>query len=190
MSPCRRLNLEEGIRALQAGQVVGYPTEGVWGLGCVPTQSQALRRLLEIKRRDPSKGLILIAARLEDLACYISPLREREREQIMRQEEVVTWLVPARDEVSPLLRGTHQTQAIRVTRHALCQQLCDQLGALVSTSANPEGQPPARAIEDLDAMFGTQLDGVIEGSLGTASGPSEIRDLASGEVRRPGVANE
>ncbi len=186
MSQCRRLTLEEGIQALRGGQVVGYPTEGVWGLGCVPNQPQTLRRLLDIKRRDPSKGLILIATRIEDLACYISPLQEQQCEQIMRQEQAVTWLVPALEEAPSLLRGTHQTQAIRITRHTLCKQICEQLGALVSTSANEEGQSTARNIEDLDTMFGTRLDGVIEGALGTAAGPSEIRDLASGAVLRPG----
>jgi len=179
-----RLDLEVGIRAFEAGQVLAYPTEGVWGLGCLPAHGDTLERLLALKERDPDKGLILIAAQLSDLASYIRPLGSSEQKRLMQTETPVTWLVPAAPGAPPLLRGAHDTQAIRLTRHALCRTLCERLGALVSTSANVEGAPPACTAEEVEAMFGDNLDGVIEGELGGAAGPSEIRDLSSGRVLR------
>ncbi len=167
------------------GKVLAYPTEGVWGLGCLPNRPDAVRRLLNIKQRDPDKGLILIAARCEDMEPYIQPLAEEQQAKLESPGEPVTWLVPAAEGASTLLRGTHATQAVRITRHSLCRALCLGVGALVSTSANPEGTPPARTSEEVREMFGSTIDGIVEGPLGGASGSSEIRDLLTGRVIRP-----
>lgn len=165
--------------------MLAYPTEGVWGLGCLPDRPDAVRRLLNIKRRHPDKGLILIAARCEDLEPYIQPLDGEQQAKLESPGEPVTWLVPADEGASTLLRGTHATQAVRITRHSLCRALCLEVGALVSTSANPKGAPPARTSEEVHEMFGSTIDGIVEGPLGGASGPSEIRDLLTGWVIRP-----
>ena len=165
--------------------MLAYPTEGVWGLGCLPNRPDAVRRLLNIKQRDSDKGLILIAVRCEDLEPYIQPLGGEQQAKLESPGEPVTWLVPAAEGASALLRGTHATQAVRITRHSLCRALCLGVGALVSTSANPEGTPPARTSEEVREMFGSTIDGIVEGTLGGASGPSEIRDLLTGRVIRP-----
>lgn len=165
--------------------MLAYPTEGVWGLGCLPDHPDTVRRLLDVKQRDPDKGLILIAACCEDLEPYIHPLDGEQQAKLESPGEPVTWLVPAAESASALLRGTHATQAVRITRHSLCRALCLEVGALVSTSANPEGTPPARTSEEVREMFGSTIDGIVEGPLGGASGPSEIRDLLTGRVIRP-----
>lgn len=170
------------------GKVLAYPTEGVWGLGCLPGNPDAVRRLLAAKQRDPDKGLILIAARCEDLQPYIQPLDEAQQAKLEHPGEPVTWLVPAAEDAPVLLRGTHATQAVRITRHSLCRALCLEVGALVSTSANLEGAPPARTAEEVREMFGSTIDGIVEGPLGGAPGPSEIRDLLTGRVMRPAQA--
>ena len=147
------------------GKVLAYPTEGVWGLGCLPDHPDAVRRLLNLKRRDPDKGLILIAACCEDLQPYIQPLDEEQQAKLESPGEPVTWLVPAVESASALLRGTHATQAVRITRHSLCRALCLEVGPLVSTSANPEGAPPAKMSEEVEEMFGSTIDGIVEGRL-------------------------
>ena len=179
------LGVEQGIAALRAGQVLAWPTEGVWGLGCLPNRPDAVRRLLDLKGRSPDKGLILIAARVTALAPYIQPLDAAGRAALERQgQHPITWLAPAAPDASPLLRGIHDTQAVRITRHPLCLSLCEAAGALVSTSANQEGLPPARTVQQVGEMFGADLDGIVDGPLGDAAGPSEIRDLRSGQVVR------
>lgn len=67
------LTLDEAAAELHAGHVVAVPTESVYGLTADPTQENALRALLALKARDPSKGFILVASTIEALNDWIEP---------------------------------------------------------------------------------------------------------------------
>jgi len=178
--------INEAVRALRQGGVIAYPTEAVYGLGCDPANNQAVQKLLEIKQRDREKGLILIAAEFGQLTPFLAELDVSLKEQVFKTwPGPVTWLWPARSGVTTLLRGEHATIAIRVTDHPLAAQLCREFGgALVSTSANLSGNPPAQNSEQLRAQFEDQLDYVLEGEVGGLTKPSQIRDVLSGRILR------
>lgn len=179
--------LGEAVTALEAGGILAYPTEAVFGLGCDPRNQAALERLLQIKQRPAYKGLILIAAQLEQLIDYVAPLSAEVLERILPTwPGPYTWLLPALPEVSPLLRGEHLSLAVRISAHPVCQALCQQLGhPIVSTSANPATQAPARDLETLRRYFADQVDLALDLPLGQQTNPSEIRDALSGQLIRP-----
>ena len=172
---------------LLSGGVVAYPTEGVFGLGCMPDDPDAVSRLLVLKRRDPRKGLILIAAARDQLDEWLAggagllPDPEPERP--------VTWVAPAADGVPRLIRGEHEGIAVRLTTHPVAAALCDAVdSALVSTSANYAGQRTVRNRYVLRRKFGAAVDCIVPGDCGTAARASEIRALGSGIVLRVGAA--
>ncbi len=83
--------------------------------------------------------------------------------------------------------GNHPTIGLRLSAHPLCRALCDSFGgAIVSTSANPSYREPAKTPTEVTDYFGAALCGTLEGELGGDGRPSEIRDLASGQVLRQG----
>ncbi|KPK56608.1 MAG: tRNA threonylcarbamoyladenosine biosynthesis protein RimN [Thiotrichales bacterium SG8_50] len=172
---------------LQRGGIAAYPTEAVYGLGCDPDNSLALERLLAVKGRDAAKGFILIASSLVQLEPYIEPFDETLSERVAATwPGPVTWLVPVRGDVSPLLSGGRDTLAVRVTAHPLAAALCDAYGgALVSTSANLSGVPPARSALAVQRMLGGRIDFILHGDVGTLRRPTEIRDARSGAIVRP-----
>lgn len=174
-------------RKIQSGGIVAYPTEAVYGLGCDPRNEQAVRRLLALKRRSIHKGLILIAADFAQLAPFLQPLSRADQAQIAATwPGPYTWLIPARADTPRWLRGRHDTQAVRVTAHPLAAALCWACGhALVSTSANFSGRPPARTALAVRRQLGRNIDALLPGPTGSAMKPTEIRDLRSGHpVRR------
>jgi L-threonylcarbamoyladenylate synthase len=177
-------SLKRAARILRSGGVIAYPTEGVYGLGCLPDNFAAVSRLLAIKDRDPALGLVLIASDLEQLAGWIE-LPGKESALKSSSDKPVTWVVPATDEVPYWIRGEHSGIAVRMTAHPVAAALCDAAdSALVSTSANVHGRPPARNPFVLRRRFGALVDYIVPGVCGPASGPSEIRDLVSGKVLR------
>jgi L-threonylcarbamoyladenylate synthase len=179
--------LRRAARCVAAGGVVAYPTEAVYGLGCDPWNGKAVRRVLEIKRRPESKGLILIAAAYEQLSAFIEPLApERMAEILATWPGANTWLLPARTRVPGWLTGDHDTIAVRVTGHPVAAALCRSAGsALVSTSANRAGRPPARTALQVMLRLGRAADYVLVGDCGGRAGCSVIRDGRTGEVLRP-----
>ena len=178
--------VQEAVRVLRAGGLIAYPTEAVFGLGCDPRNEASLSRLLALKGRPQEKGLILIAADQSQLEPWVETLPADAAARVHATwPGPVTWLIPARPGVSSLLRGAHSSLAVRVTAHPVAAALARAFGgALVSTSANPSGEAPARDIESLRIRFGDAIDYYLTGPLGGRERPSEIRDALSGEILR------
>lgn len=188
MSESGLLTIRQGGQCLFDGKVIAYPTEAVYGLGCDPDNESAVLKILELKSRPASAGLILIADRLERFAPYIKAVSASEKERALSAwPGPVTWLFPRAAAVPDWLAGEHGTIALRITAHAGCRALCEAFGGpIVSTSANPSSKEPARTAAQVETYFPGQLCGTVEGELGSKAQPSEIRDLATGHVVRHG----
>ncbi len=171
---------------LQQGAVIAYPTEGVWGLGCIPACAEAVERILRLKNRSWKKGLILVGSDIEQILPYVDKLTDAEM-KILKSSwpGPVTFLIRRSDLASELVRGTSDKVAIRVSDHSVVNGLCHQLGGpLISTSANPSGKKPAASRLRLQQYFPQGIDYIFPGELGESKGASEIRDLHSGEIIR------
>ena len=176
---------DKASAVLLGGGVIAYPTEGVFGLGCLPDHTKAVARLLKIKRRDPSKGLILIAARADQFDRWIQLPPGVELPHI-DPARPVTWIVPTGREVNTLVRGDNVGIAIRLTSHPVAAAISEAVDSpIVSTSANLSGQPVASDPLSLRRQFRTLVDYIVPGDCGPAGGPSEIRHLLTGTVIRP-----
>jgi len=178
--------LQTAVKYLTAGKIIAYPTEAVYGLGCDPQQLPAIQRLLTLKQREWHKGLILIAAEFTQLSPFILPLSPDIFQRVLATwPGAVTWLLPARPEVSELLRGNSDKIAVRVTAHAQAAALCRAWGgALISTSANISTQPPATTASQVQEIFGNSVDYIVDGAIGDRARPSEIRDALTNQMLR------
>lgn len=179
-----RLQGSQALDALRLGQVLAYPTEAVYGLGCDPFNQQAVERILTLKGRDVSKGLIVLIAEWPQLFALIGDLPLTMLDCVTETwPGPTTWIFPKSANIPSWLCGDHDSIAIRMTAHPVARQLC-QWGPIVSTSANPQGQEPARSLEVLEHLFPEGLDGVVVGELGKESQPSAIYDVLTGKRLR------
>nr|WP_243830697.1 L-threonylcarbamoyladenylate synthase [Thiohalophilus thiocyanatoxydans] len=179
-------SIQRAVQVLHDGGVIAYPTEAVYGLGCDPDDQAAIEKILALKQRERSKGLILIASSVDQVQPYLEELPQEARHRVLASwPGPFTWLWPAKADTSEWLRGDFATLAVRVTAHPLARELCQAFGKpLVSTSANLSGRPPARTAAEVREQFGEQVDFVLEGEVGPHSSPTEIRDALSGELIR------
>ena len=180
--------IREAARVLHAGGLIAYPTEAVYGLGCDPFNYAAVEQLLLLKNRPWQKGLILIAASIEQLQPFIRPIPPEYQSRLAETwPGPNTWLIPASDSCPVWIRGSHQTVAVRVTAHPVVRELCKVFGgAIVSTSANRAARQPAKSAFNALRDLGDEVDYYLHGELGKAERPTVIRDLLSGEVVRAG----
>ncbi|MDJ0956611.1 MAG: Sua5/YciO/YrdC/YwlC family protein [Arenicellales bacterium] len=179
-------DLKAAAEVIHGGGIVAYPTEFCYGLGCDPRQNKSILRLLRIKHRRWQQGLILIAARVQQLTRYVDVT---EQKALARAGDVwpgpYTWLMPTRPLVSSWLTGLHDTIAVRVTAHKGAAALCKYSRLpLISTSANRHGRQPARSAKAVYREFGNDIDYVLVGNLGDQPKPTQIRDAMTNKIVR------
>jgi L-threonylcarbamoyladenylate synthase len=180
------LNATRAADVLLGGGIIAYPTEGVFGLGCLPDDIAAIKRLLDIKQRSASKGLILIAAAPSQFSGWIDDA-DLDRVPTPDPQHPVTWIVRPADRVPGVVTGDHTGLAVRITSNPVAAAICNVVEMpVVSTSANIAGEPVARNAYVLRRKFGHLVDYIVPGECGPATGPSEIRVLQSGAVLRQG----
>ncbi len=179
-------DVKQAVQYLRYGKIIAYPTEAVYGFGCDPYNETALKNLLELKQRSWEKGLILIAADYTQLQPFLQPLTSKlETKLFASWPGAITWLLPAKAEVSHYLRGNSDKLAVRVTSHPQTVDLCRQWGkALVSTSANTNAIPPATTALEIEDKFDKEMIYILPGQVGDRQRPSEIRDALTDEILR------
>ena len=177
-------DLGRAARILKQGGIVAYATEYCFGLGCDPHNRAAVRRLLRVKRRPVSKGLIVVGADVRQLTPYVE---EFPHAVLASWPGPHTWLLTPRPGIPRWITGKHPRIALRLTAHPQAAALCRAVGmAIVSTSANRACESPARNYREVLRRLGTDVDYVLPGIVGDAPAPTPIRDAVTGDVVRPG----
>ena len=149
-------SITQAAHWLSAGQLLAYPTESVWGIGCDPFDESAVQQLLTIKQRPIEKGMIVVTDKVERIGPLLTTLSQQQLQTVLaswqptsksRIQQAHTWLLPIDNQLAaPIphwITGAHNSVAVRVIAHPLIQQLCAHLvskqnpyGFLVSTSCN------------------------------------------------------
>lgn len=190
MAVSESLSREQRLRArdiVQAGGVLAYPTEAVWGLGCDPWNQLAVEKILALKNRPVEKGMILVASSVQQVRFLLELLPEKLQQSAESfWPGPVTCLLPdINQQIPEWVRGTHTTIAVRVSDHPVVRALCDAADMpLISTSCNPAGEEPARDAAQVRGYFEGRLDWVVPGELGGNSSPSRIIDIVTGQQLR------
>lgn len=177
--------IQKAVSALLSGEVIAYPTEAVFGLGCDPFNEQAVQHLFHVKQRPMEKGVILVAASVEQVLPYVQLIDTPWEQQVLESwPGPVTWVLPLKQAMPDWITGGRDTVAIRVSDHPVVQALCSGFGKpIVSTSANISTQSPAKSCEEVSAVFGEQMM-CVQAELGNLQQPTQIRDSQTGDVLR------
>lgn len=175
--------------ALRDEQVIAYPTEAVFGLGCDPDSQKAVAALHTLKQRSEDRGLILVAADYQQLLPYVDDTRltSAQRSNVLaRWPGPTTWILPISLTTPRWLTGRFDMLAVRVSAHPLVRQLCRAFGKpITSTSANLSGSLPARSLQAVRSQFGVKLP-ILPGEVGGQMNPSEILDALTHQCIRQG----
>jgi L-threonylcarbamoyladenylate synthase len=175
------------LTAFRAGEIIAYPTEAVYGLGCDPDNHAAVLKLLNLKQRSVEKGLILIGRTYSQLLPYVNdaaiPMDMR-TEIFSSWPGPNTWLLPKSNKTPYWLTGGSELIAVRVSAHVVVQGLCSRFDKpIVSTSANRAGESAARTRDAVIQQFSDKVI-LIDGELTGAAKPSRIRNGLTGQIVR------
>lgn len=188
-------SIERAVGLLRAGGVVAFPTDTVYGLGAHGFMASAIEKLYVLKRRERDKAIALLIASLDDLRAVSAKVPEvawRLAEQFWPGP--LTLVLPKAAAVLDVLTAGGETVAVRMPAHEMALQLMQSLDApLAATSANLSGEPEAVTARQVGAVFGDQLQVILDGGRCPGGVASTVVDVTVSPVlirRRGPVADE
>ncbi len=188
-------DLRRVAAGLARGEVVAYPTETFYGVGCPPRQAAAVARLLALKGRPDGKPLPLIAEGARAAAAAVR-LESALEQDLWRRLAAGFWpgpltlVAPAAPGLAPGVTAGGTTVALRVSGLPLARRLAGAGGGLIiATSANPRGAPPPVTAAEAAAGLGPGLDLLVDGGAAPGGAPSTLVEVTggSGQVLREGA---
>ncbi len=189
-------DLERAARALREGLLVAFPTETVYGLGAEATNTRALARVFEAKRRPAFDPLIIHIARPEDMPSVadLSQLPAERRLLVTRLTDALwpgplTLILPKQPHIPDLATSGLPTVAVRLPAHPVAQELIRRSGVPVAApSANPFGYLSPTRAEHVREQLGSRVDFIIDGGRCDVGVESTVLDMSSDliTILRPG----
>jgi L-threonylcarbamoyladenylate synthase len=169
------VTLEAAAAAILSGEVIGLPTDTVYGIGVDPLNEQAVQRLYEMKGRPEGKPVGVLVADLET-ASWLGELEGEARDLALRfWPGALTLVVLPKVILSDWVGDSQrQTLGIRVPDHPLAIELLSRVGPLAVTSANLSGGPDSLTDGEARALFGDQVSVYLEGTCPGGSGSTVV----------------
>lgn len=175
--------LKKSINALSSGGVIAFPTDTVYGIGCLVNNHSAISRLYEIKKRSEEKAIpVLIGefSQLEEVANFISKKSQLLSEAFWPGALTIVFIKSGN---LPESISQYTTIGIRMPDYPWLRELMAQVGPLAVTSANLSGQESAKTSEEVSNQLDGKIDLIIDGGLCKGGVPSTIVDCTKDKIQ-------
>lgn len=151
------------VEALDQGNLILYPTETVWGIGCDATNETAVQKIDALKQRAAGKNYILLIDSIERLGNYIAYIPPKASNLIAFHSRPLTIVYDQPKNLPLSLLAEDGSIAIRVTLDPFCKALIEALGRpIVSTSANISGQPYPKMFSEISNSIKKGVDEIAQ----------------------------
>jgi tRNA threonylcarbamoyl adenosine modification protein (Sua5/YciO/YrdC/YwlC family) len=180
-NPQARL-ITQAVERIRAGDVVVYPTDAAYAIGCQIGNKSAMERIAQIRGLGPKHQYAIMCCDLSDIATYAKVDNAMYRLLKANTPAITTFILPATSEVPKrLMHPKKKTIGLRIPSNPVAQALLQELGEplLTSTLILPDQKDPLDDPYDIENQLGKRIDVFIDSGFGTLSTTS-IVDL-SGE---------
>lgn len=161
---------------LLVGNVILYPTDTVWGIGCDALDTNAVRKIYKIKEREESKSMILLVADVEMLSRYVEEVPADFEQLLKQQERPTTFIISKAQNLPQELLAEDGSIAVRITQDEFCHKLIRQIDRpIVSTSANISGEAAPASFSEISDSIKERVDYVVNWRQGDEASASPSR---------------
>ena len=156
------LNSKELIEKINNGEIGILPTDTLYGIHGLALNKNTVEKIYEIRNRNPQKPFIILISSIEDLKKFKIEITEKVKQFLGNHwPNKLSVVLPCPHKEFEYLHRNTNTLAFRVPRKSDLLELLNKVGPLISTSVNPEGQEPAKTIEEAKNYF-SNLDFYID----------------------------
>lgn len=154
--------INKALQVLKTGGLILYPTDTIWGIGCDASNSEAVKKIYQLKQLEDSKALICLVADDRMLQKYVKKVPEVALNIIDITDKPTTIIYDDAQNLAENLIASDKTSAIRIPDDEFCYQLCRKLnGAVVSTSANISGTSVPKSFKEIASEVLKGVDYVV-----------------------------
>lgn len=158
-----KIDIEQTIKTLASGEVILYPTDTIWGLGCDATNEEAVDKIYKIKQRFFSKSLIVLVDNLKTLKNHVENMPHKATEIISLQTKPTTIIYQNAKNLAKNAIAEDGSIAIRMPHDAFCKELIHQFGKpIISTSANISGEVSPQNFSEISEEIKIQANYVVK----------------------------
>ncbi|MEJ7625442.1 MAG: L-threonylcarbamoyladenylate synthase [Ferruginibacter sp.] len=151
------------IKVLEAGGLILYPTDTIWGIGCDGTNESAVEKIYSLKKRNTEKSMIILLADEKEIIRYIDHQRIPVFDFIKGIAKPVTVIYSQGKNLAKNLLNQDGSIGIRLVSDPFCARLINTFGKpLVSTSSNISGYPPPALFTDIDVDIKNGVDYIVQ----------------------------
>jgi len=151
------------LKVLKDGGTILYPTDTIWGIGCDATNTDAVKKIYQLKQRDEAKSMIILLDTENKLESYVTDVNPLAYDLIAYAENPLTLVMPGAKNISPALISADGSIGIRIAQHPFCQQLIQRFRKpIVSTSANISGKPSPQYFSQIDEAILQGVDYIVD----------------------------
>ncbi len=178
-------DIDQCLRVLQAGGVILYPTDTVWGLGCDATNAAAVEKIFAIKQRAESKSLIALLADERDVLQYVAAPDLAVFDYLDTVAKPTTVIYDGVIGIAHNVLAADGSAGIRIVKDPFCRHLLKRFRKpIVSTSANLSGQPAPVHYHDISSIIQSAVDYIVQYRRHdtTPAQPSSIIRWKNGQV--------
>lgn len=183
-------SIEQAASVIASGGVIVCPSEGVYGISCSVFNEAAVKRIIAVKHRSSTKGLIIVDSSLEYLREYLDESRVDARAMALMDgmwPGPHTFVVPVVDEFKNAAVRDDHTAGVRISAFRPFAEICSKAKTpIVSTSANISGENATSDLESIDPRITDNVDLVLTLPCGGLSASTSIYNILTHTLIRQG----
>ena len=154
--------INKAKEVIDAGGVILYPTDTIWGLGCDPKNDDAIQKIIDIKKRSEAKHFIILVNSEQLLSRYVKEIPSVCFDLIDFASKPLTIIYPKGQYVSDKILGEDGSIGVRIVNTPFCKKLMERLkSGIVSTSANISGEPHPKSFEEISKEIKNNVDYIV-----------------------------
>lgn len=179
-------DIEACLQVLQAGGIILYPTDTVWGIGCDATNNAAVEQIIALKQRPGQKSFVVLTASEREVLQYVAAPDLAVFDYLLQASKPTTVIYENAIGLADNVTAADGSVAIRICRDEFCKHLVKRLRKpIVSTSANISGMPSPAIFSEISEEIKSGVDYVVKyrQEENTPAAPSSIISWKNGVLQ-------
>ena len=165
-------------------KIIAFPTDTVFGVGALIDDLVAIDKIYELKHRDYSKPLAILASSIDDIIPYVKEVNEEVKEIMNKYwPGALTIIFNKNENVSDKITAGFKTIAFRIPNCKISLDILKQTGPLATTSVNISGNTPLNDYKEINKYFGNNIDFIVSENVSSSNVSSTIIDVTSNEIK-------